>query len=138
MINRVYEVIEGRNSGGMRYVGPFKLLLLSLEQHPILGFGPGTREMVYKKLAKGIVITENIDSTIPRIGIEIGVIGIVLWLMFIFYLINKDSLNNKYYYAITIFILVQLFNGDQFLSSVYWPFLYFLNCKIIPSDKESI
>jgi len=129
-LGRTNEVFNNKLSGGARYRGPFELLRISLEKSPLFGFGPGTREFIKLNLGLFINVGIHIDSTIPRIGIELGIIGIFLWIIFIISILKAENFKNKYYYALVIFIFIQMFNGEYFLSTTYWPFLYLINCKL--------
>lgn len=128
-ISRFNEISNNSGSGGIRFVGAFDTLIESLKINPFLGHGIGSREIFFNKYASHIHGTPNIDSTIPRIGVELGLIGICLWILFMISFINRNT-KNIYYRCIVLFLFVQLINGDYFLQITNWIFIYFINCNI--------
>ena len=138
-LNRLSEVFNNSGSGGIRFVGAFETLKESLGSRTLIGYGIGSRQTFFNKYALDIHGTETIDSTIPRIGVELGIIGIILWLSFLCTFINRN-ISNIYYRCILLFIFIQMFNGDYFLQITNWIFIYFINCKIqfINSDIENV
>ncbi|MBC2397114.1 hypothetical protein [Clostridium tetanomorphum] len=128
-ISRTNEIFNNRSSGGIRFIGPFIALKESLKENFFIGNGIGSRIEFIEGLGLSIS-TISAQSTVARIGIDLGMIGIVFWFILIYFSVNKKNLWNKYYVGFIIFILVQMFNGEYFLSTSYWPFLYFINCSI--------
>lgn len=127
---RLTEVTKNRMSGGLRFSGPFRLLKVAMHLKPLTGFGLGSREWFKMNYGGLINVLQTIDLTLPRIGIEIGIVGIVLFTAFLISSINPVSFRNKYYRILVVFIFIQLFNSEMFLSTMYWPFLIFMNCEI--------
>jgi O-antigen ligase len=50
---------------------------------PILGYGAGTFEYPYKKYYDGGFGTKYAHSTVLKIGVEIGIIGVMCWLFYL-------------------------------------------------------
>ncbi|KOA20580.1 hypothetical protein CLHOM_07220 [Clostridium homopropionicum DSM 5847] len=131
-LNRKNEIFSNTSSGGIRFVGPFIALRESLQNNFFLGNGIGNRLMFIENLRLGIS-TVSSQSTLPRVGIDLGIIGLINFLLILFSLLlfdKRKNLNNKYYFTIALFCFIQLFNGEYFLSVTYWAFVYFINIKI--------
>jgi len=127
---RLTEVTQNKMSDGLRFSGPFRLLKVAIHLKPLTGFGLGSREWFKMNYGGLINVLQTIDSTFPRVGIELGIVGIVLFAAFLISSINPANFHNKYYRILVAFILIQLFNSEMFLSTMYWPFLMFMNCEI--------
>lgn len=126
-IQRFNELINDSGSGGIRYVGTFELLKESITNKPLIGYGMGTSENVANIL--GNSATNLVGNTIVRVGIELGIIGLVMYLLFLLtFIISRYKVTgNKNYNTFLIFSLIQIMNSDMFLDPIYWALLYFIN-----------
>lgn len=124
---RFNELVNNSGSGGIRYVGTFGLLLKSLTNRPIRGYGIGASSDIANLL--GDTKTSLVGNTIVRVGIELGILGMILYFMFLIILIvtKLKKYKNSYYKIFLIFSLVQVLNSDMFLDPMYWALLYFIN-----------
>lgn len=132
-MERFGEILNNTGSGGIRFASAFENMAIVLKNNPLLGYGIGSRESIFDLFS---MIVRKVDSTIPRIGMELGMMGIILWILFYTTYFNKNNVKNRFYKYILIFLIIQLFNGDYFLQITNWAFLYFLNCKIIIDNEE--
>ena len=139
MFSRINEVKYGTNSGGARFTLGFKILIESLKVSPFIGNGIGGVSSFLANL--NFQNRATADNNITRIGVELGIIGLVLWTLFQLALINKNNIKNHYYNIFLIFILVNNITGDNFLSMHIWAFIYYINVNIVPennNDKEGV
>lgn len=129
-IDRFSEIINNTGSGGIRYVGTFEVMINSWQDHLLLGTGIGTAGEVAQQFNVGK--TSIIGNTFVRVGVELGIIGMVLWLIFILIFVAKNYNKNDYYNIFLYFLLIQIINSEAFLDPLYWGLLYFLNFDFIP------
>jgi O-antigen ligase len=61
----------------------WKAGLKAFVNKPILGYGAGTFEYPYKKYYEGGFGTKYAHSTLIKIGVELGAIGIICWLFYL-------------------------------------------------------
>ncbi|MGL4730499.1 MAG: hypothetical protein ACRCW0_02815, partial [Clostridium sp.] len=127
-ISRISEVTNNTGSGGIRFISAFENMKTVLEAKPLFGYGIGSRDIIFNNFSMNI---KQVDSTLPRIGMELGVLGLVFWILFLMTYFDKNNMKNKFYKYIVFFLIIQLFNGDYFLQITNWIFLYFINCKIV-------
>lgn len=127
MISRVNEVKLGVSSGGARFTLAFKALLDSLSYKPLTGNGIGAGDKFLLKLNFATRVTT--DNNFSRIGIELGIIGLIIWILFEISLYCRENKKNIFYNIIFIFIILSNITGDSFLSASTWAFIYFINVK---------
>lgn len=117
------------SAGFVRFRAWTDLLKLNWKNHKLLGIGIGqSKYLVQSMMNKYFGLTLNGFS---KIVIELGVIGIILWCIFIalnFY--NKECKKNMYLRMMVIIIIPYMFCHETFTSNSYWIFLMILNCKI--------
>jgi hypothetical protein len=61
----------------------WKAGLRAFVNKPILGYGAGTFEYPYKKYFDGGIGTKYAHSTLIKIGVELGIMGIMCWLFYL-------------------------------------------------------
>lgn len=130
--SRISEISTNSASGGMRFIGPFIALKESLKNNFFMGVGVGRRIDFVENLSLGFN-TLTSQSTLARIGIDLGIFGMLFFIIILvslFLFDKKKNLYNEYYTTILIFCFIQLFNGEYFLSVTYWAFIYFINVTI--------
>ena len=133
--DRLSEFGIAGKSASLRYVAPYELLIESLNHRPLFGFGIGSREFVSRNFGSNIVVTDGLDATIARIGIELGIIGILAYIFLLASLIRKRNFKISSYSILVIFIIIELLNGEMFLNFVYYIFLTWINIDV-RNDKD--
>lgn len=129
---RLSESHSENTSLSIRFINPFITMKRVFVNNLLMGYGIGSRRYV---VANSDLILGNLDATIPRIGIELGVIGLLLWSAFLIFLYNKKNSNNYFYSIIYVYIILSLFMGEMFVSINYWPFIYLINVNIINANR---
>lgn len=132
--SRIGEVTNNTGSGGIRFASAFENMKTVLESNPLLGYGIGSRDSIFNVFSMNI---KKVDSTLPRIGMELGLLGIMIWGLFLATYFDKSNMKNKFYKYILFFLIIQLFNGEYFLQITNWIFLYFINCKIVFNNSAN-
>lgn len=135
---RFTELTSNAGSGGIRYIGTFELLFKSLKENLLIGSGMGTCSEIAIKL--GNSKTNLVGNTIVRVGIELGLVGLILWMLFIliFILRNLNRTKNISYRIFLIYLGIQLMNSDMFLDPIYWSILYFLNFDFTKNSEDKM
>jgi O-antigen ligase len=75
--------------------------LKAFTEKPLLGYGSGTFEYPYKKYYNGNFATRYAHSTLVKIAVELGVIGLMCWLLYLaglFLWMKKVFHDRKYFY----------------------------------------
>lgn len=122
------------SSGYVRFFGVWKICKLAMSQAPLLGIGPGTVDQFISSLALGIRLTS--DNGFVRIIIEIGLLGLLSYLVTMTYLVKQINNNNKWFFVV-IFILLH-FLGNTFLLDTYWILLIFFSYSVDLNQKEDL
>ncbi len=110
------------------------ITLKSFKDHPILGYGLGTYEKVYEKYSKTLTIPitelnkKDANSLFLRITAELGIMGIIIVLIFIFRTLKpkKKFLNIKSYLinrASMVYILLRFIRAGNYANIGLWLFI---------------
>ncbi|AYD39333.1 hypothetical protein D4Z93_01750 [Clostridium fermenticellae] len=125
-LSRINEFHKSKMSGSVRFRESYLNMMGLISQYPVFGKGIGSTFNWF----------EIRTSTIARVTSEIGILGIVLWILFLISLVNKNNIKNKYYNIILIFIFLGNILGENFATAFYWAFIYLVNCKIVFKNKK--
>ena len=130
-VNRVFEVFKPGYSGFVRFVLPYYLLILSIFKNPF-GCGPSNTQIIYDMTNLNMPAFNNIiadvNSSYGKIGVELGIIGIVLYIYLCFVLIKKSK--NEFSKTMAfIFVIMGFLSGNllDFNSLVLLSFSIALN-----------
>lgn len=139
IINRILEFADPKFSGGMRFSYPYYIMFYSFTQK-ILGFGCGNEFIASAEYFKHIGVNElypTLASGYAKIGVEIGIIGLFLFIVLLFSLRKKDK-NIKEINYIYLFVLMLNFIGGNLLQSYFWVFMFFLNFSFKEKDDLKV
>lgn len=124
---------ENNFSGYVRFIGGVEILKKAWSQDFLFGTGIGTVDEFINLVTN---YNFNMSNGFYKPAIELGLIGITLWLIFIFSLfIKKDS--NNYVLVIQSTILPLMICHEAFLSNYYWILIYILNFIMIEDNNKN-
>lgn len=132
---RIYEVVDPKYSGGMRFSYPY-LIMFDSWSSKIFGYSPGNEySAILDYFAKkGIPSTfSTMASGYAKIGVELGLPGLIL-LFCLMFSVNRKDVGSKY---IFVFALCINFVGGNLLQNYFWIFMMLLNVKFTSSVKCS-
>jgi len=116
-------------SAYIRFIKPYMATAEILGNAPFLGLGLG-RTYNYTTVIAGN-LNNALSVALPRAFAELGIIGGVLYVLFMLKAINKHNILNGSYKAVLIGTYLMTFMHGTWSSEVYWLFLALLNITII-------
>lgn len=123
--SRTDEIIHpksGNLSGYMRFIAGYELTSVAWEKNFLLGNGIGTgRELLHRNPD---ILANNIDNGLYKISTELGIIGTLLWMMFLIEIYKKSSDSNK---IIAIAIFPLMISHESSTSNYFWFWLYLIS-----------
>lgn len=130
---RIYEIVDPKYSGGMRFSYPYLIMFDTWSNH-IFGYTPGNEFIAiidYFNKA-GIPSTfSTMASGYAKIGVELGLPGLVL-LFCLMFSVNHKEIYNKY---IFVFVLCINIVGGNLLQNYFWIFIMLLNVNFNSESK---
>lgn len=138
LVSRITELFvynKDAAAGFVRFRAWTSLLQGNWSKHKLIGIGIGTSKILVEKWSS--VYYALTLNGFAKVFIELGIIGIILWTMFIISFfrcqIRKYS---DYALMIVCFLVPYMICHDTFSSNEYWIFLILLNCGISSVRKK--
>lgn len=134
LIKRFGEIIEfnsNASSGYVRFIAGYKTLFEAWEYNPFFGVGIGNVDD-FIALHSGEILSRG--NAFVRVGIELGLIGILIWFFYTGLCIQRSSCKDPTYLILAIGIIVLQFMSDAFSMNYFWALLYCVNIDIVESD----
>ena len=118
-------------SGYKRFVSGFQVMAAAWRRDFLLGTGIGVGDEFMLTLPN--VYNTAIGNGFYKVSIELGTIGISLWLLFIasFWKKKKMSDSEK---VILCSIIPLMICHETFMSNYYWFFIYLLNYRLVKEN----
>ena len=135
-ISELFVYDKDASAGFVRFRAWTSLLQGEWRKHSLIGIGIGSsKELVNKWSSIYYGFTLN---GFAKILIELGIIGIVLWMIFIisFFCCQIKKYSN-YALMIVCFLVPYMICHDTFSSNAYWIFLVLLNCNIFKYNMKT-
>lgn len=133
--NRIIEIINMQDgSGRHRIGGSYELFFLIKEKSYLFGCGLGQSKLFLQQTSFDFDYlyytgqSSGINNTLIQVLIQTGIIGLVLFLLFVFKVLKRKLV------LIVIFILITM-SGSHLTNSFFWFFLYFI--QVIFNKKET-
>lgn len=132
-VNELFVYKEGAASGYSRFIAWTDILQDEWRSNFVFGIGSSKKLLnKYSRIYYAFTL-----HGFAKIMIEMGIIGIIIWCLFIVsFLQKKGKLLNNYYLMISSILLPYMFCHETSTSNVYWIFLVILNVKF--SAKRSV
>lgn len=114
-------------SGYVRFNGGKDVLIAAWNQNSILGVGIGTVDEFIHNLSNyyhGMTV-----NGFYRVAVELGILGISIWLYFVYACFRKENHENDHILAIQSILFPMMICHETFQSNYYWVFLALLNYK---------
>lgn len=132
-ISELFVYSTNAASGYVRFRSGADALRIAWQQNFILGIGIGNVDKLVRQMANtyfGMTV-----NGFYRPAIELGIVGIVLWLIFIFFIWRKHNISERAVMLQSILFPFMICH-ETFLSNYYWIILYLLNCTLSDTLKE--
>lgn len=135
LLNRASEIFEYKDynaSGYLRFTGAFLIMLESFKDNLLFGCGLG--ELKYFTQTLGNAFVENngyVANGIVRIGTELGLVGLVCWILFLFSVVKRWIRMNSRGVVFVICACAMNFTSESFSSIYFWMILCFVNVTLI-------
>ncbi len=130
---RVYEVIDPKYSGGMRFSYPY-IIMFDAWKSNFFGMTPGNEFIAISNYFDKIGAPSTFStmaSGYAKIGVELGLIGLILLFALMYTVKHKDA-SCRY---IFVFMLCINFVGGNLLQNYFWIFVMLLNVKFTSAAK---
>lgn len=124
---------ENNYSGYVRFRSGSDVLDAAWRENLFIGIGIGTVDEFMNNMSNyylGMTI-----NGFYRPAVELGLIGIILWLIYIISLFVKKS-ENQYLLVIQCVIIPLVICHEAFLSNYYWILIYILNFTTLKCDNK--
>lgn len=122
-------------AGFVRFRAWTSLLQGDWSHHGLIGVGIGASKVLVEKWSS--VYYALTLNGFAKILIELGIIGIVLWMLFIIsFFWCQVKKHSDYALMIVCLLVPYMICHDTFSSNVYWIFLILLNCYIFTCKEE--
>ena len=129
MLNRLNEFSKDNSSGSIRFVQPYKIMLMTFS-NCFLGIGPGNNTFAGNYFGLGNIM---VTAGYAKVGIEYGILGLIFFIAIYCFVIKKYKGNNSFLViGMIIYLILLNFLNDFFLQSHFWILLIVMNsfqCK---------
>lgn len=119
-------------SAYIRFVKPYVSTAEILNEHPWFGIGLGNTYNL--QLSSVGNLGNALAVALPRSFAELGVIGGIIYILFMIKLVNKNNFSTPYFKAVLISTFLMTFMHGTWTSEVYWLFLSLLNFRVIEGE----
>lgn len=116
-------------SAYLRFVKPYKAMIEIISRSPIWGLGMGN---AYGYITASVGnLGNSMQSALPRSFVELGLVGGILYILFMIKAWNKGNCESGSYKAMLCGVYLMTLMHGTWSSEVYWLLLGFLNVDII-------
>lgn len=132
-LNRINELDpkNGNSSGYYRFVLPLIIGFTNMIKH-IFGYGCGTDgELLLEYGGQETAIANGYG----KIFVELGIIGVLLFLLMIVSIKPRYNKNSGLLSVIFLIVLIYPFLGGSLLQPSFWAYASFLMCNTLPFNK---